>query len=79
MGDGLVPESVGLPPSGLPFRSKTDWMTSELHRGNAEALQGFDEAEARQLATLLTRLIANLDRMGSGTPGPEATGSSGRK
>jgi MarR family transcriptional regulator for hemolysin len=34
-----------------------------LLRGNQEALSGFTEDEATQLVALLTRLIANLDRL----------------
>lgn len=34
-----------------------------LFHGNQEALEGFTEAEARKLVALLTRLIANLDRV----------------
>ena len=33
-----------------------------LFQGNSEALDGFTEAESAQLAALLGRLIANLDR-----------------
>lgn len=36
-----------------------------LLRGNREALAGFTDAEAGQLTDLLTRLIANLDRIAS--------------
>jgi MarR family transcriptional regulator for hemolysin len=36
-----------------------------LLRGNHEVLAGFTEEEARLLADLLTRLIANLDRIAS--------------
>jgi DNA-binding MarR family transcriptional regulator len=36
-----------------------------LLRGNQEALSGFTDAEAEQLVDLLTRLIANLDRVAS--------------
>lgn len=36
-----------------------------LFEGNREALEGFSDAEAAQLADLLNRLIANLDRLGS--------------
>ena len=34
-----------------------------LLQGNQDALRGFTEAEAGQLVTLLTRLIANLDQV----------------
>jgi hypothetical protein len=42
-----------------------------LLRGNLEALRGFTDEEAGQLVDLLTRLIANLDRVASveGSPG----------
>lgn len=36
-----------------------------LLQGNREALSGFTDGEAAQLAALLTRLIANLDRVAS--------------
>ncbi len=36
-----------------------------LFRGNGEALDGFSGEEADQLVALLTRLIANLDRIAS--------------
>ena len=36
-----------------------------LLRGNQEVLSGFTEEEARLLVDLLTRLIANLDRVAS--------------
>jgi MarR family transcriptional regulator for hemolysin len=36
-----------------------------LLRGNQEALSGFTDGEAEQLVDLLTRLIANLDRVAS--------------
>lgn len=36
-----------------------------LLRGNHEALRGFTDEETRLLITLLTRLIANLDRIAS--------------
>ena len=42
-----------------------------LLRGNREVLDGFTEAEAAQLVVLLTRLIANLDRVA----GAEGAGS----
>src|SRR5215472_15609025 len=47
-----------------------------LLRGNREALSGFTDEEGRLLVTLLTRLIANLDRIASveaspGTPPSE--------
>ncbi len=36
-----------------------------LLRGNQEVLRGFTDKETRQLVVLLTRLIANLDRVAS--------------
>lgn len=39
-----------------------------LFQGNREALIGFTDAEAAQLVDLLTRLIANLDRISSVEP-----------
>src|SRR5690554_5754001 len=44
-----------------------------LHCCNAEALQGFDEADTARLTELLKRLIANLDRMASAKPVPDAS------
>ena len=37
-----------------------------LFRGNSEAMAGFTAKERAQFVGLLTRLIANLDRLGSG-------------
>ena len=39
-----------------------------LFQGNREALAGFTDAEAGQLADLLTRLIENLDQIASAEP-----------
>ena len=39
--------------------------TTTLFQGNREAMTGFTDAEAAQLADLLTRLIENLDRIAS--------------
>jgi len=41
-----------------------------LLHGNREALDGFTDAEAEQLVALLTRLIANLDRIASAEASP---------
>jgi MarR family transcriptional regulator, transcriptional regulator for hemolysin len=41
-----------------------------LLQGNREALFGFTDEEAAQLVVLLTRLIANLDRVASMEPSP---------
>jgi MarR family transcriptional regulator, transcriptional regulator for hemolysin len=43
-----------------------------LLRGNREALSGFTDEEAAQLVALLTRLIANLDRIASVEASPRA-------
>jgi MarR family transcriptional regulator for hemolysin len=40
-----------------------------LFQGNRDALDGFTEAEAEQFVGLLTRLLANLDRLADGSPG----------
>jgi MarR family transcriptional regulator for hemolysin len=45
---------------------------ANLLRGNREALSGFTDAEAAQLVALLTRLIANLDRIASVEASPRA-------
>jgi DNA-binding MarR family transcriptional regulator len=39
--------------------------TDALLKGNAEVLLGFTETETTQLVDLLTRLIANLDKIAS--------------
>jgi MarR family transcriptional regulator, transcriptional regulator for hemolysin len=44
--------------------------------GNAEALHDFTEAEAQQLANLLKRLIANLDRIADTPTAGTASGQS---
>jgi MarR family transcriptional regulator, transcriptional regulator for hemolysin len=41
-----------------------------LLRGNREALSGFTDEEAAQLVALLTRVIANLDRVANAEPSP---------
>ena len=46
-----------------------------LFQGNSEALNGFTEIEAQQLAALLTRVIANLDHI-AGTEAPPGAPSS---
>jgi len=43
-----------------------------LLRGNQEALRGFTDAEADALVDLLTRLIANLDRIAGAEAAPDA-------
>jgi DNA-binding MarR family transcriptional regulator len=47
-------------------RARLPEATSVILEGNAQALDGFTDAESAQLEALLTRLIANLDRMGAG-------------
>jgi MarR family transcriptional regulator for hemolysin len=42
-----------------------------LFEGNREALDGFTDREASQLVALLTRLIANLDRIANAEPSPD--------
>lgn len=42
--------------------------------GNREALSGFTDEEAAQLVALLTRLIANLDRLAGADASPQAPG-----
>jgi MarR family transcriptional regulator for hemolysin len=41
-----------------------------LLRGNREVLSGFTDEEAAQLVALLTRVIANLDRVANSEPSP---------
>jgi DNA-binding MarR family transcriptional regulator len=43
-----------------------------LLEGNREALSGFTEAEAAQLVSLLTRVIANLDRIANVEASPQS-------
>ena len=43
-----------------------------LLRGNQEALRGFTDAEADTLVDLLSRLIANLDRIAGAEAAPDA-------
>ena len=45
-----------------------------LFRGNGEALSGFTAEEAAQFTRLLSRLIANLDRLVSAAPTPDQPG-----
>ena len=42
--------------------------TTTLFEGNREAMTGFTDAEAAQLADLLTRLIVNLNRIAGAEP-----------
>ena len=44
-------------------KSRMPKAIAALLQGNEEVLQGFTDDEARQLTALLTRLIANLDRV----------------
>ena len=73
--DGLVsrtPDTVDKRSSQVALteaaRARLPDACAVLFQGNAEALDGFTEQEAAQLAALLTRLIANLDR----ATGPQA-------
>jgi MarR family transcriptional regulator, transcriptional regulator for hemolysin len=43
-----------------------------LLRGNREVLSGFTDEEAAQLVALLTRVIANLDRVANAEPSPHS-------
>ena len=78
--DGLVsrtPDTVDKRSSQVALteaaRARLPDACAVLFQGNAEALDGFTEQEAAQLAALLTRLIANLDRAtGPQTAAPEA-------
>ncbi len=68
--DGLIRRT----PDPVDGRSSRIWLTqaaearlpsavAALFQGNGEALDGFTGEEAAQLVALLTRLIANLDRI----------------
>jgi DNA-binding MarR family transcriptional regulator len=46
-------------------RARMPEAIATLMQGNRDALSGFSEAETKQLVTLLTRLIGNLDRIAS--------------
>jgi MarR family transcriptional regulator, transcriptional regulator for hemolysin len=50
-----------------------------LFQGNREALSGFTDKEAAQLVALLTRLIANLDRLATIEASPPAAPRAGNK
>ena len=75
--DGLIRRT----PSATDGRSSLVALTSHaearlpealdvLLQGNSEALAGFTEEEQAQLVSLLTRLIANLDRIANADPPP---------
>jgi MarR family transcriptional regulator for hemolysin len=49
-------------------RTRLPEACSVLFNGNKDAMKGFSDDEANQLIALLTRLIANLDRMTSEEP-----------
>lgn len=53
-------------------RARLPHACAVVFQGNREALSGFTDEEATQFVALLTRLIANLDRMANaeGTAGP---------
>ena len=44
-----------------------------LFQGNREALDGFTDKEVTQLVALLTRLIANLDRIANAEPSADSS------
>jgi MarR family transcriptional regulator, transcriptional regulator for hemolysin len=49
-------------------RARMPAAIATLFQGNSEALDGFTEAEAEQFVLMLTRVIANLDKMTSADP-----------
>lgn len=49
-------------------RTRMPEAIATLFQGNSEALDGFTEAEAEQFALMLTRVIANLDKMAGADP-----------
>ena len=53
-------------------RARLPDAVAALLQGNREALDGFTDEEAAQLVALLTRLIANLDRIASVAASPRA-------
>ncbi len=56
-------------------RARLPKAVAVLLQGNREALAGFTDQEAAQLVALLTRLIANLDRIASVEASPPAPSS----
>ena len=54
-----------------PARERLPDACAVLLDGNREALAGFTDEEGEQLASLLTRLISNLDRIASAGTRPE--------
>ncbi|WP_112944541.1 MULTISPECIES: MarR family winged helix-turn-helix transcriptional regulator [unclassified Rhizobium] len=52
-------------------RARMPEAIATLMQGNRDALNGFSEAETKQLVTLLTRLIGNLDRIAAASPALE--------
>ncbi len=52
-------------------RARLPAAVAALFQGNAEALSGFTDTEASQLAALLGRLIANLDRIAGAEASPD--------
>jgi DNA-binding MarR family transcriptional regulator len=73
--DGLI-ERTPNPEDGRSSRivltkaaqSRLPEAVATLFQGNREALEGFTDAEEKQLASLLTRLITNLDRIANAEP-----------
>ncbi len=53
-------------------RSRLPAACAALFKGNREALGGFSDEEAAQLAALLIRLIANLDRIAGAVAAPHS-------
>ena len=54
-------------------RSRMPDAIAALLQGNREALDGFTDEETLQLVTLLTRLVANLDRLAGGEAPPDSS------
>ena len=54
-------------------RKRLPQACATLFQGNRDALSGFTDEEAAQLGALLTRLIANLDRVASAEEPPRSS------
>ena len=52
-------------------RTRMPGAVAALLQGNRDALDGFTDAEAKQLVGLLTRLIGNLDRLAGARDDPD--------
>lgn len=78
--DGLI-ERVPDPDDGRSSRvsmtkaaeTRLPKAVATLFQGNREALSGFTDEEAAQLGALLTRLIANLDRIAGAEAPPRVS------